>query len=368
MSLTRRKTLAILGGGTIFAATAASAGFLTTRTPAKALAPWETAGGYADPRKNALSYAVLAPNPHNRQPWIVDLNTEDQVVLYRDLDRDLPHTDPFSRQLTIGLGCFLELMQIAAAEDGHAVEIDLYPEGENGPVAVARFERGGAPDPLFAQVLRRRSCKEPFADTSLTTSETATLSRYAELVTDPDKVEQLRQLTLDGWMTEMQTPRTLKESVDLMRLGKAEINATPDGIDLGGPFLESLMMAGLLTRESLLDPKSTSFKEGDRSYREMLLATPAYAVITTPRNSRGDQITAGRQWLRLNLKTTELGLALHPVSQVLQEFEEMRGPYRKAHELLAGPGETVQMLGRIGTGPKVPPSPRWPLESRLRNE
>ena len=38
-----------------------------------------------------------------------------------------------------------------------------------------------------------------------------------------------------------------------MRIGKAEINANPDGIDLGGAFLEALSAAGLLTRETLAD-------------------------------------------------------------------------------------------------------------------
>ena len=93
----------------------------------------------------------------------------------------------------------------------------------------------------------------------------------------------------------------------------------------------------------------------------------AYAVLTSAGNTRADQIDAGRRWLRLNLKTTEMGLALHPVSQALQEFPEMAPHYETAHNLLAAPGETVQMLGRLGFGPTVPQTPRWPLETRLRN-
>ena len=65
MPLTRRKTLALIGGGTILAATGA-AGFAVTRTPHQALAPWAAAGRYDDPLMRALSYAILAPNPHPR--------------------------------------------------------------------------------------------------------------------------------------------------------------------------------------------------------------------------------------------------------------------------------------------------------------
>lgn len=367
MSLSRRKMLAVIGGGTILAATASAGAFVATRTPHRAIAPWKTAGGYEDPRRRALSYAILAPNPHNRQPWLVDLRTPDAVVLYRDKERDLKHTDPHARQLTIGLGCFLELMAIAASQTGHEIDLDLFPEGEDGPVAVARFGAGAEPDPLFAHVMDRRSCKEPYQDRAVPQELISRLEGMAHLITDAAKVGAVKKLTIDAWMTEMHTPRTLKESVDLFRIGKAEINANPDGIDLGGPFLETLAIAGILTREAQLDPQSTAFTEGVRMYHEMLNATPSYVYLTTPSNTRVDQIDAGRRWLRLNLMTTSMGLSLQPVSQALQEFEEMRPHYTKIHEMLATPGHTVQMLGRLGYGPETGPSPRWPLETRILN-
>ncbi|MEM8703575.1 MAG: twin-arginine translocation pathway signal protein [Pseudomonadota bacterium] len=367
MTLTRRQTLAILGGGAVVAATASAGTFLTTRTPDKALAPWKTAGTYEDPRLYALSHALLAPNPHNRQPWLLELIGDDQFVLHRDETRDLPHTDPFQRQIFIGLGCFLELMSIAATQKNRTAEIALFPEGEEGPVAHVNLQPGRKVDPLSAQILSRRSCKEPFQDKPVPGSAVAALEAHGNVVTDAGQVARIRDLTWDAWLTETQTPRTLKESVDLMRFGKSEINANPDGIDLGGPFLETLMLAGVLNRKDQLDPDSTGFQEGVKLYREMLAATPAYVVLTSRTNTRADQIDAGRRWLRLNLETTRLGLALHPVSQALQEFEEMRPHYRKAHELLAKSGETVQMLGRLGYGPATPPSPRWPLETRIMN-
>jgi hypothetical protein len=79
MDISRRRTLAILGGGFIAAAGIGATTFVTTRRPTKALVPWQNAGHYDDPRKNALSYAILAPNPHNLQPWMVDLTDTDTV-------------------------------------------------------------------------------------------------------------------------------------------------------------------------------------------------------------------------------------------------------------------------------------------------
>lgn len=366
MKLSRRNMLRITGGGFVLAATGAGA-FLATRTPAKALAPWDQAGRYADPRRRALSYAILAPNPHNRQPWEVDLSGEDTIVIWRDGARDLPHTDPYDRQLTIGMGCFLELLAIAAGETGHTLETELFPSGETGPVAHVRLIAGGARDPLFAHVMNRRSCKEPFADRAVPDDLLAQLAPLGDVHVGSSEVAKLKALSWEAWKIEAGTPRTFKESVDLFRMGKAEINAAPDGIDLGGPFLESLMLVGMLTREGQLDPTSAEFKQGFEIYDKMLAATPAYVSIATAGNDRADQIAAGRRWLRLNLTTTGLGLALHPVSQALQEYPEMAAHRADIHALLAKPGDTVQMLGRLGYGPATPRTPRWPLEARIRN-
>ena len=276
---------------------------------------------------------------------------------------NLPETDPFDRQLTIGMGCFLEQMAIAASQTNHTVEFDLFPDGEDGPVAIARFKEGATPDPLFIAIPNRRSCKEPFE--KRIPAIDPKLTALADIRTDKLLIEELRKLTLDAWMVEATTHRTMKESTDLFRLGKSEIEANPDGIDFSGPFFETLILTGLMTREGSLDPESLEFAEGVKIYTEMLMSTPAYAVISTPKNDRLSQIEAGRRWLRLNLTTTSLGLSLHPVSQALQEYPEMAKHYATVHKMLAKTGETIQMLGRLGYGPATPVSPRWPLEAKV---
>ena len=367
MTLSRRRAIALIGGGTILAAGVAATGFLTTRTPKAALAPWDLAGGYSDPRERALSFALLAPNPHNLQPWIVDLEGEDALSLYHDKDRRLPETDPYDRQITIGLGCFLEQMVIAASLDGQQADVTLYPDGVDGPVARAEFSPGAVADPLAGAILARRSCKEPFEATPVEAAKVDALAEYATIITEPAAVAELRALTWEALLIELHTPRTMMESVDLIRFGKAQINASPDGIDLGGPLMETAMLLGILSREAQGDPTSAGFRQGVEMLRKTMRETPAYAVVVSDGNSRTDQIDAGRRWLRLNLATTQLGLALHPVSQCLQEYPEVAAQYARAHEMLAQPGQTVQMLGRLGYGPQTPRSPRWPLEAKLRS-
>lgn len=381
MSLSRRKTLAILGGGLVLAATA-GAGFAVTRSPESALAPWAQAGRYADPRMNALSWAILAPNPHNRQPWLVDLSVPDEVTLRVDLERLLPHTDPYSRQIVIGLGCFLDLMRMAAAEDGFRLDVTLFPEGwdpsrlDARAIAVVRFvgDAGVARDPLFAQVPLRRTLKDPFdvtrpvaAGTITALTEAVTAGSLAGGSVDPGSIDAFRDLTHRALRIEVETPHTYKESVDLFRIGRAEVNANPDGIDFSGPMFETLALTGMMTREAALDPSSFVFTSGMAAVLENCDTAMGHVWLVTPGNTREEQIMAGRDWLRLNLAATALGLGVQPLSQALQEYPEMAGPYEEIHRRLASEGGVVQMFARVGYGARPAPSPRWPVEAKVVN-
>jgi len=361
----RRNFLKILGGGTILAATGAGA-FVATRTPHAALAPWQPQT-YTDPRKTALSYAILAPNPHNRQPWLVELIESDRVVIHRDETRDLPETDPFHRQIFIGLGAFLETLVIAASAQGYNADLTILPNGDNGPVAEAVFSNGASPDPLAAQILSRHSTKSPYQARAISDAHKSALAGMADFYYDADQVQPIIDMTKRAFEIEVLTPHTYKESVDLMRIGKSEINANPDGIEMREPFFEILRRAGYMDAKMLMDTNHFGFQGYLASYLDMLDATPHFAVLTTKTNTRLDQLETGRRLMRLYLKTTELGVGLHPVSQALQEYPEMANEYTLAHELLAPQGHTVQMLLRLGYGDGAIATPRWPLETRIIN-
>ena len=380
----RRNFLKVLGGGVIVAAGAGSL-FAFTRTPTKAIAPWKLALGaqtQIDPRRIILSHAILAPNPHNRQPWVVDLDKENEITLYCDLDKRLPHTDPYDRQITIGLGCFLELAIITAKEIGLEADLELFPEGEGfprldkRPVARIKLTNNAESerDPLFAQILERRSNREAF-DTSRNILDMDALNILAVIddnlmtgsVLQPDLLETFRKLTLDALLKELYTHRTFKESVDLMRIGKAEIEANPDGIDMGGVFYETLDVLGQLNKEDLLNQESMTFKNGIPAVLKPLETAMGYIFIKTESNSRKDQIAAGRGYVRMNLKATGLGISMHPLSQALQEYEEVAPHFEDIRQKLGVKGqETLQMFARIGYGEKQNPSPRWKYETKIR--
>ncbi|HOV03752.1 MAG TPA: twin-arginine translocation pathway signal protein [Kaistiaceae bacterium] len=375
---TRRKFLLVLGGSAVILA-AGAAGFALTRTPHAALKPWRDAGTGDTAIVRALSYAILAPSPHNLQPWAVELLGPEEAALHCRLDRRLPAADPFDRQTVIGLGCFLETLRIAAREAGYRAEITPFPEGAGAPRLDARpvarirlVAEAGEPDPLFAAILERRTNRGSF-DTARPVPA-ATLDEFARLspagaavltTTDAATVATLRDVTWRAFETEMLTPAPLAESNAAMRFGKAEIEAAPDGLAMSGAMLEALSLAGILSPATMGDTGSFAFRSGLDMWKKALSTSMAFLWITTPVNDRAIQIAVGAVYMRAHLAATLAGLAFHPLSQALEEYPEMAGPYREVHDLLAPPGHTVQMLVRLGYAPAVAPSPRWPLAERM---
>ncbi len=162
------------------------------------------------------------------------------------------------------------------------------------------------------------------------------------------------------------TKRTYMESVNLMRIGAAEMDAAPDGLPIGGPAIEALQAVGMIDHAQMADPRSEVFKMGLKQVQQSCGSIPAILWITTAGNSRAEQLDAGRRYVRAQLRATTLGLAMHPLSQALQEYPEMAADFGRIHRLLGATGpQRVQMLARIGSAPPVLPAPRWPLEAHL---
>ena len=377
-----RRTLLTTGTASVVVLGLGGTWWATTGPARSAREPWSTATeGFGDPRLDVLAYAILAPNPHNMQPWQIGLGEGAEFTVFCDLDRLLPETDPPNRQVTIGFGCFLELCRQAAAEKGLRADITYFPDGEPQPLLderpVAHVElvedSSVRPDPLFSTVLDRRTNRLPFDTSRLIDPDILVELRAGavdgvEVLATADEalVDELRTLTTDAWRVEWDTASTRRESIEVMHIGKAAVNAKPYGLSLDDRLISTLGKLGLMSPEALDDPEASAYQESFKFYERACASATGFVWSTTPTNTRRAQLEAGRAWVRTQLVANALGLSFHPLSQALQEFPEMAKHYKRVHELLSSnPEETVQMLTRIGYAPSVGPAPRQALESRL---
>lgn len=383
--MNRRKFIKTIGGAGFVVAASGLGLSQCDQMPSEAVQAWQGPAPSLADREWILSYALLAPNPHNMQPWLADLRDNDVITLYVDGERLLPHTDPFGRQILIGQGTFLELLTIAAQERGYDTTVKLFPEGapeESSlqvhlkPVARIELTKLTSPmkDPLFAAILARRSNKEGYRPEFLSTEHTRELeslkilnTQKLNFVTTADTVAHHQQFAQDAMLLEMETPRTLAESIERTRIGADEISKNRDGIDLHGPLFWWLKNLGLMTAEKAGTPGTMAYQGGIDYALGWAKGTFNMGWLTTSDNSRAAQVNAGRTYVRLNLLATQLGVSMHPVSQILQEYPEMQPLHEQFNEHIGLQAtERVQMYFRIGYQKAPTPSPRRKLADIVR--
>jgi nitroreductase len=382
---TRRAFLRLVGGTTLLAAGAAASTGCSSRVPDEAIAAWRGPEGQADLRLWVLAHAILAPHSHNLQSWLVELRTPGEILLRVDLDRLLPQTDPLSRQIVLSQGTFLELLDLAARERGHRAQIELFPQGAFGPERldsrpVARIrlvpEPGIARDPLFAQILRRHTNRNAYDP-----ARAVPASAWQALVDaggpavrfghvdaqDAAALAQHRRIANAAWRIELTTPRTIFESIQVLRVGASEVARHRDGITLMDPMVVALARLGLFDRSQPPAPDSASTRAQLDDFEKKIASTAAFLWLNTAGNDRVTQIQAGRAYARVQLAATAQGLAMQPISQALQEYREVATPYAEIHRLCGAtaPGQTVQMWARVGYAAAVQPAPRRGLEAHL---
>lgn len=382
--MNKRQFLHISGGGLIAAATLSSLPGCSTDLPPEAIAAWRPPAADMDIRRWAISHALLAPHAHNLQSWLVDLDTPDTIVLRLDLRRLLPETDPWSRQLVISQGTFLELLQMAANERGYRADISMFPQGEfdaktpdSRPTALIRLAKddGVKADPLFAHIFNRHTHRGVYENRIPNAQARQTLADSVKdfpvqlgLVTSEEaSMQQHRAIAMDAWRIEMQTPHTLLESYKVLRVGPQEIAQHRDGISLNTPMVRGLVALNLFDRSKPSEPDSFAIKGQISEFNDKMSTTPACVWLSTSDNSRRTQMLCGRAYVRLQLAATALGLRMHPLSQALQEYPEQSNNYKAIHELLVGKDSTatVQMWTRLGYAPVGSPSPRRGLQAHF---
>lgn len=351
----------------------------------KYLEPWQKTYSQKieDPRIRLVAHGILAANGHNMQPWKIRLDKDDPMVfyLYADSDRLTKEVDPFARQMMITQGTFLEYVNIAGDELGYQTSVELFPEGSYDeqklsesmkikPVAKIMLTKGKPKNnPLYDFMFLPDTNRAAYQSTELTSEQIIELENInadanmpIKIFQDKENVDKLGSYAMKGASIEANVSRVMQESQNIFRSNEYQKNKYRYGFSVEGQGTSGIMrhlMQSLVT----LFPSMNSGKAASdlfiQSTQKSVDNTPAYAMIITGDNSRSSQVKSGMLYSRLILTAHRLGFVMQPLSQVLEEYPEMKEPYSSIHHDYASGGETIQMLVRLGKPTKgVPQSMR----------
>ena len=289
-------------------------------------------------------------------------------LFFADERRLLTATDPPARQTHIGCGCFLECMKEGMRSSGYESQIELFPEGsysfkDIGKKAIARIRfqpQENLDAPLAPFIKTRSSSRLFFEEDKLSPTEIEELltQRHGKenelsLISQSEELEKLLPILYQGMEVETYTHRTHDESRKWFRQNDQKIAEKRDGINLPGNGTKGILKWLAERQLKDLDEKTWHNEKANqmflKKHKEKVLSTKNLLLLTSPKNDPLNWIESGRDYLRLSLAAYAKGYYFHPLSQVLQEFEEMK-PLREKFEKamkVEKPGK-IQMAVRLG--------------------
>lgn len=326
---------------------------------------------YQQPVMKAIAYGLNAPNPHNTQAWKFQILSPTEMLFFVDEKRILSATDPTTRQIHIGCGCFLECSKIGMTLDGYRTEFDFFPNGINdynkgvvGQVPIAKItytkDKTTSASTLAQYVFTRSTSRLKYSSDPIVIEDFESIEQLVqpkaselELVTDKQRLETLLPILAEGMSIETYTFRTHEESRKWFRENDDKIEREKDGINLAGNGIKGIKKWFAERQLKGLSVKKWHSKKMNKyslkSHFDRVLTSPGIIALKTPNNKFQDWINAGIEYLRLQMACSKYGYYMHPLSQVLQEFDEMKSlRLQFEKEMNVQNEEKIQMIVRIG--------------------
>ncbi|MFF9773922.1 Acg family FMN-binding oxidoreductase [Streptomyces sp. NPDC013978] len=310
--------------------------------------------------------AAAAPSMHNAQPWRFRYLTGERLLTLRaDSQRAMPRSDPDNRALHIGCGAALFNLRVTAAHANLLPETRLLPEPQD-PLLLAAVhlaeESRGRPDEDLARlhpaIRERHTSRHPFAEKDVPEDVRTTLQGAAEregavlLFAGPWHAETVLDLIRDAESRDTLDPEASEDLVRWTRLGP-EADTAVDGVPeyAFGPRKRGgkAPVRDFAGRRRVADRGTTTFEHA-----------PHLALLSTPGDGPADWLRAGQALERVLLEATLADLATSLTSHALED----RALRMLARDPASGVGQ-VQMVLRLGYGPRGPATPRRPVQDIL---
>jgi len=339
--------------------------------------------GFSQPILKAIAIGINAPSPHNTQSWKFNIVNDTCMYLYVDENKLLPATDPPSRQIHMGAGCFIETLVVGATSLGYSSKVFLFPEGyesasDFGLKPVAKIELTQTSikaDELSVFINSRQTNRREYEGSIISKNEFDTLKElagqsHAQLVFINENFKPYFEIFNKGFEIESRTYRTNEETRNLFRFSEEERARKGDGISI--PQMGYTGMVKNLAEKSLDNGNKEkwhsdkSIKQSMKNVAKGIESSKGIVIWITETNTYEDWIKSGRDYVRFSLALTKQNLYAHPYNQAIQEYDEMKTVRDELDKLLnIKDNQKIQMVARIGRSSEPYYSYRRPLDSYL---
>jgi len=316
----------------------------------------EPVRGIDDEGARILWYASLAPSGHNSQPWFVKVVEKEEWIIGGDPLRRLPAVDPDNRELLLSIGAFAENLSIAASVAGYETHMEVIAKSprDEEVIRVSLKKANPRTYPLERFTLRR-TVKNGLLLREIAKEDVKILSEPHEgcLFYYPrgtDHAKCIEEAAVESYRVQTYRDEAQKELAHWIRFSNEDARKHRDGLTTEG--MEITGFSGWFVRQFMDqgDVVGERFrKQGIDIAAKWAAEGGGWMVITSRGSGVADLVETGRRFERTALLARERNLALHPMTQVLEE-EKGRREITSSH----GTDVIPQFVLRVGYLDKYP--------------
>lgn len=306
-----------------------------------------------------IYYGTLAPSSHNAQMWKVRVDSDSEITVLLDKSRLLPGVDPANREALISLGAFVEnMIQTAPKFDLTAQVSVVGKKPADEEMVRIKFNKGSGNefDPAFTDtVIKRDTVRTPYQKTALSAGDVKVLQNtvgdnlyYFPL--DSEGGRYIREGLIASNKQQAYDDEKQKELADWVRFDKKEAVDKNDGLTpemMGLSGVKKYFVYTFMNKDSVM---ADSFRKQTVSTVQSQVDNCAgFFIITSRDNSVEGLINVGRDLQKFWHRATELQVAIHPMSQMMEE-----SPWKEENNGRLNIDKPMHMMLRVGYVDELP--------------
>lgn len=372
--MNRRKFIAITGGTVLAGRTTA---YLLSDRRNLVRDELKPANGQNDvlkpDEKKILFLASLAPSGHNTQPWFVQYLEPYHWIIGNDKSKWLPAVDPTQRETVLSIGTFIQNLEYAADSLGYTCQWNLLATtNQDERVMEVKLNQAASKKDFDTTAIRsRRTVRSGYLSEMLKKEDfTYLVNGHSEgihyLPAASKESQFINEQTIEDNRLQAYRDAAQLELANWIRFSSKDADQHRDGLTTAS--MEITGISGWVVRNFYGKEKvmQNDFrKQSIEMVKTQVAQSAGWVLLTSKDETVATLLDTGRRMQRLFLKVREKSIAIHPMTQILEEAAT-----KQTLRQSIGINDDIQFILRAGYLKNYPPpvSLRRPVDWFIRRE
>ncbi|WP_353485044.1 nitroreductase [Haliscomenobacter sp.] len=277
--------------------------------------------------RNILFLASLAPSGHNTQPWFVQYIEPYHWIIGNDKSKWLPGVDPTQRETMLSIGAFTQNLEYAASNLGYQSQFTILANNNQDEqvLSVKLTKASNTPKYNIEKIKQRRTIRSNYL------SEVLKKEDFDELMAGERDVfhwlpntskehQYLNEQTIEANRIQSYRDAAQSELADWIRFSSKDAAKHGDGLTTASMEIKGVPAWVLRNFYGKSNVMKKNFREQSiDTVHKQVSQSAGWLLITSKDNAVATLIDTGRRLQKLWLNIREKGIAIHPMTQILEE-------------------------------------------------